>query len=212
MDQTERTLKKIVEPLQVSRAPIHLFLFKTCSGREIVEADIERWLEITGDEAPKSRWRQLVYLLGMHPEFRNLFYYRIKKADRGILRRLLLETAKLTFRPLESLRINTPSIGPGLFIQHGTCTGIAAHSIGKNCWINQNVNIGYSNDVDCPTIGDNVSIKTGAKVFGDIHIGDNSIIGTNAVVLKNVPENCTVVGIPAYIVRRDGKKTREPLE
>jgi serine O-acetyltransferase len=212
MDKTERTIIKIIEPLQVIRALIHLFLFGTCSGKNIIETDIERWLEITKDEVPKSRWRQLVHLLWKHPEFRNLFYYRIKKSDRGILRRLILETAKLTFRPLETLRINTPSIGPGLFIQHGTCTGIAARSIGKNCWINQNVNIGYSNDVDCPTIGDNVSIKTGAKVFGDIHIGDNSIIGTNAVVLKNVPENCTVIGIPAYIVRRDGKKTREPLE
>ena len=211
MDRTERTLLTIIEPLQVIWALTHLFLFRTSSDRNIIEADIERWLEVTKEEITKARWRQLVYLLWKHPEFRNLFYYRIKKADRGIFRRLILETAKLFFRPLESLRINTPSIGPGLFIQHGTCTGIAARSIGKNCWINQNVNIGYSNDVDCPTIGDNVAIKTGAKIFGDIHIGNNSIIGANAVVLKNVPENCTVVGIPAYIVKRDGKKTKEPL-
>ena len=211
MDKTERTLQKIIEPLQIFRSPIHLFLYQTCSGRNIIDADIEKWLEITGGESATPKWRGLVLLLSKYPEFRNLFYYRIKKADRGIPRRLVLETAKLLFRPLETLRINTTSIGPGLFIQHGTCTGIAARSIGKNCWINQNVNIGYSNDSDYPTIGDNVAIKAGAKVFGDIHIGNNSIIGANAVVLKNVPENCTVVGIPAYIVKRDGKKTKEPL-
>ena len=211
MDKTERTLQKIIETLQIFRSPIHLFLYKTCSERNIIEVDIERWLEITGAEIVNSRWRGLVHLLSKYPEFRNLFYYRIKKADRGILRRLVLETAKLLFQPLETLRIYSPSIGPGRFIQHGTCTGIAAHSIGKNCWINQNVNIGYSNEMDYPTIGDNVAIKTGAKVFGNIHIGNNSIIGANAVVLKNVPENCTVVGIPAYIVKRDGKKTKEPL-
>lgn len=211
MDKTERTLQKIIEPLQIIRSPIHLILYKTCSERNIIEVDIEKWLEIIGDKVANSRWRGLVHLLSKYPEFRNLFYYRIKKADRGILRRLVLETAKLLFQPLETLRINSTSIGPGLFIQHGTCTGIAARSIGKNCWINQNVNIGYSNEMDYPTIGDNVAIKTGAKVFGDIHIGNNSIIGANAVVLKNVPENCTVVGIPAYIVKRDGKKTKEPL-
>ena len=211
MDRTERIAQKIIEPLQILRALIHLFLYQTCSGRSIIDADLERWLGITGDEVANSKWRRLVHLLSRYPEFRNLFYYRIKKADRGISRRLVLETAKLFFRPLESLRINTPSIGAGLFIQHGTCTGISARSIGKDCWINQNVNIGYSNANDYPTIGDNVAIKPGAKVFGDIHIGNNSIIGANAVVLKNVPENCTVVGIPAYIVKRDGKKTKEPL-
>ena len=78
MDKTERTLQKIIEPLQIFRSPIHLFLYKTCSGRNIIDADIERWLEITGNERANSRWRGLVRLLSKYPEFRNLFYYRIK--------------------------------------------------------------------------------------------------------------------------------------
>ena len=71
--------------------------------------------------------------------------------------------------------------------------------------------IGYSRGDDGPTIGNNVAIKAGAKVLGNITIGDNSVEGANAVVFRNVPPNCTVVGVPAYIVKRDGKKTNEPV-
>lgn len=54
-------------------------------------------------------------------------------------------------------------------------------------------------------------ICAGAKVLGKVTIGDNSIVGANAVVVKDVPPNCTVVGVPAYIIKRDGKKVHEDL-
>jgi serine O-acetyltransferase len=60
-------------------------------------------------------------------------------------------------------------------------------------------------------LGDNVRIMAGAKVIGNITIGNNSTVGANAVVVKDVPPNCTVVGVPAYIVRRDGVRTHEKL-
>ena len=123
-----------------------------------------------------------------------------------------MEIASLFFAPMSTLYIFAPNIGEGLFIQHGFSTIIAANSIGKNCWINQQVTIGFSGDGKSPVIGDNVQITAGAKVFGDITIGDNSLIGANAVVFKDVPKNCTVVGVPGYIVKRDGKKVKEPLE
>jgi serine O-acetyltransferase len=112
---------------------------------------------------------------------------------------------------MPNLLIYTREIGPGLFIQHGFATIISAEKIGRNCWINQQVTIGFSNDTDCPTIGDNVIIYAGAKIIGKVKIGDNSIVGANAVVVRDVPENCTVVGVPAYIVRRNGVKVKEPL-
>jgi len=62
-----------------------------------------------------------------------------------------------------------------------------------------------------PTVGNNVFISGGAKVLGSINIGDNVKVGANAVVLKDVPNDCTVVGIPAKIVRRNGNKVREAL-
>ncbi len=110
-----------------------------------------------------------------------------------------------------NLYIDTPYIGPGLFIQHGWSTGIAAKSIGSNCWINEQVLIGFSEANERATIEDNVIVYAGAKVFGGITIGSNSKIGANAVVVKDVPKNCTVVGVPAYIVKRDGLPTRERL-
>ncbi len=112
---------------------------------------------------------------------------------------------------MSSLYIVTPQVGEGLFIQHGFATVIAAASIGKNCWINQQVTIGFTSETDCPVIGDNVTISAGAKVLGGITIGNNSIVGANAVVVKNVPENCVVIGVPAYIIKRNGVKVKEAL-
>lgn len=93
-------------------------------------------------------------------------------------------------------------LGGGIFIQHGYATIIAPHSIGKNCWVNQGVTIGYTNDTDCPTIGDNVTIYAGAKVLGNVTVGDNSIIAANAVVVKDVPANVIVGGVPAKIIKQ----------
>lgn len=105
---------------------------------------------------------------------------------------------------MNTLFINSDKIGPGLFIQHGFATIIDAKSIGKDCWVNQQVTIGYSNETDSPKIGDNVVINSGAKVIGNVFVGNNSKVGANAVVVKDVPENCTVVGVPAKIVRKNG--------
>lgn len=57
-----------------------------------------------------------------------------------------------------------------------------------------------------PTIGNNVVIGTGAKVLGNISVGDNSYVGANAVVINDVPPNSTVVGVPGRITKQDGKK------
>lgn len=73
--------------------------------------------------------------------------------------------------------------------------------MGKNCWVNQGVNIGYTNRTDCPTIGDNVRISAGAAVLGNVHIGNNVIVAANAVVTKDVPDNCVVGGVPAKIIK-----------
>ena len=73
--------------------------------------------------------------------------------------------------------------------------------IGKNCWINQQVTIGFTNDTDCPTFGDNVHICAGAIVVGTVHIGDNSTIGAGAVVVTDIPSNSVAVGVPAKVVR-----------
>ena len=193
----------IYRSLQAARACFHEWLFRVSSERRVIERDIERWDDVLrgANRHDGSTGGRLVRLIVAYPEFRTLFHYRAAK-ERRLGVRMLLELAKLCYRPLESLYIVTPSIGPGLFIQHGFSTIIGAKSIGENCWVNQQVTIGFSSVDDCPTLGDNVSIKAGAIVIGDITIGDNAVVGAGAVVIEDVPPGCTVAGVPARVIRR----------
>ena len=60
-------------------------------------------------------------------------------------------------------------------------------------------------------LGDNVTVSCGACILGNITIGNNVNVGANCVVMKNVPDNCTVAGNPALIIRKDGEKVNIPL-
>ncbi len=101
-------------------------------------------------------------------------------------------------------------IGKGLFIDHGAGVVIGETTIiGDNCTLYQNVTLGGTGkDVGKrhPTLGNNVLVGAGARVLGPFKIGDNSKIAANAVVLEEVPPNCTAVGVPAKVVKRDGVK------
>jgi len=88
-------------------------------------------------------------------------------------------------------------IGGGLYIPHPIGTVIMPKRIGRNCSIIANVTIGMRNEWAFPDIGDNVFIGAGARVLGGIRIGNNAVIGANAVVIHDVPDDTTVVGIPA---------------
>lgn len=91
--------------------------------------------------------------------------------------------------------------GENLFFPHPRNVVIGEDVIiGSNCRIYQGVTIGQSKG-KYPHIGDNVIIYPGAKVIGDIRVGDNSIVGANAVVTKNVPTNTIVAGIPAKVLK-----------
>ncbi|MCA0230356.1 MAG: serine acetyltransferase [Bacteroidetes bacterium] len=99
------------------------------------------------------------------------------------------------------------TIGPGLRIYH---TGDFLHvkkncKIGKNCTLLPGVVIGNKNledDGSWVIIGDNCYIGLGAKIFGQVTIGNNVIIGANSVVVKDIPDNCVVSGIPAKIIKK----------
>ncbi len=102
------------------------------------------------------------------------------------------------------------TIGRRLVIDHGMGIVIGETAeIGDDCLIYHGVTLGGTGkDVGKrhPTIGNNVLIGTGAKVLGPIKVGDNSRIAANSVVLKEIPENSTAVGIPARVVRIAGQK------
>lgn len=86
-------------------------------------------------------------------------------------------------------------------LQHSFSTIITANKLGKNCKIMQQVTIGFNGNQK-PTIGDNVTVCAGAKIIGGVTVGNNVIVGANAVVTHNVPDNCVVGGVPARIIRR----------
>lgn len=94
----------------------------------------------------------------------------------------------------------TQEIGGGLYIAHPYGTVIMPERIGKNCSIISNVTIGLRNERSFPVIGDNVFIGAGARILGGICIGDRVKVGANAVVIQDVPDDVTVVGIPAKVI------------
>lgn len=188
-----------------------LLFYNITSQKALIQQDIARWILICAPERDgRSVTENLIWLMHDLREFRNLFFFRVAGC-RTLPGRLLFKVLKFAYRPVENLYIRPTDVGPGFFIQHGFATTIGANKIGSNFWVNQQVTIGNQHKGKRPTIGNNVKVYCGAKVLGDITIGDNVTIGANAVVVKDVPPNCTVVGVPAYIIKRDGKKVVEQL-
>ncbi|MGE5405283.1 MAG: serine O-acetyltransferase EpsC, partial [Candidatus Saccharibacteria bacterium] len=102
------------------------------------------------------------------------------------------------------------TIGNGFFIDHGAGVVIGETTeIGDNVTLYQGVTLGGTGKEKGkrhPTIGNNVVVSTGAKVLGNIIIGNNSKVGAGSVVLRSVPPNCTVVGVPGKIVINNGER------
>lgn len=108
------------------------------------------------------------------------------------------------------------TIGKGLFIDHGMGVVIGETTeIGDHCTIYQNVTLGGTGKESGkrhPTLGNNVMVGSGAKVLGPFKVGDNARIAAGAVVLEEVPENATAVGVPAHVVRVNGVKVNDCLD
>ena len=135
--------------------------------------------------------------------FRNLFYYRLGEYVSVFIKWML--------PPDPTLHIWCPSIGPGAHFEHNYATYLNAERIGSNFYCLQLVTLGNDGKMQRPIIGDDVKIFTGATVFGGITIGNHVTIGAGAVVSKNVPDNCTVIGNPAYIVKKNGQNCKIEL-
>jgi putative colanic acid biosynthesis acetyltransferase WcaB len=97
-------------------------------------------------------------------------------------------------------------IGKGLIVYHGINLVVNRHTIiGDNCMLRHSITLGNKGIIapalDCPIIGNNVNIGAHACILGNIHIGDNVIIGAGSIVTKDVPANTVVAGNPARIIR-----------
>jgi serine O-acetyltransferase len=198
-----RQVRLAVRLLTPIFAPLLLLIGVSPASAEVWE-DACAWERPLGPRAVCSRdgralW--LTYLLAKHPEFRALAYYRIER--HGQIWFGLVAIARLIFHPQTGLSIDCPSIGPRLFFEHAHGSTITAERIGADCWINQNVTIGYEGgEGRRPIIGDGVYIRTGAVVVGGIVIHDRAHIGANAVVRRDVEAGDTVAGVPARSLRQ----------
>jgi serine O-acetyltransferase len=172
----------------------------------VVTEDVRWWCACLGEP---YRGTDSFFAQFRKPEFRNLLYHRLRHAGPGA--RMAARLTSIFYRPEPTCRLWTDDIGEGLYIAHGVATMIGAKKIGRHCWVNQQISIGYSDSGEGPVLEDGVRVYCGAKVLGAITIGRNTRIGANAVVLKSAPPDCVLAGVPARIIRRNGVRVDEPL-
>ena len=147
----------------------------------------------------------------LYPSFRAILSYRL--AHKWYLKGHYFWARWLSQRTVRKTGIEIhpgATIGKGLFIDHGSGVIIGETAIiGDNVTLYQGVTLGGTGKEKGkrhPTLKDNVMVSAGAKILGSFTIGENSKIGAGSVVLKEVPPNCTVVGVPGRIVKRNDVK------
>ena len=165
------------------------------------------------DPAAKS----LAEVMLLYPGFHVLLFYRcshwLYQHKRFFLARMISQWG----RGFTGIEIHPgATIGRGLFIDHGSGVVIGETTIiGDNCTLYQGVTLGGTGKETGkrhPTLGNNVMVGAGAKLLGAFTVGDNSKIAAGAVVLSDVPENCTAVGIPAKIAVREGVRVTDSVD
>ena len=154
--------------------------------------------------------RSVLEVILLYPGFHILVYHRIAHWLYQHKRFFLARWVSQHGRRRTGIEIHPgATIGKCLFIDHGM--GIVfgeTTEIGDNCTIYHGVTLGGTGKDTGkrhPTLGNNVLIGAGTKVLGPVYIGDNSRIGAGSVVLRNLPANCTAVGVPAEVVRINNK-------
>jgi serine O-acetyltransferase len=165
------------------------------------------------DPAARSTWE----ILFCYPGFRAIINHRI--AHYFYKKRLFFIARLISHwsRHRTGIEIHPgATIGQGFFIDHGSGIVIGETAeIGDNVTLYQGVTLGGTGKEKGkrhPTIGNNVTISTGAKVLGSIRVGDNVKIGAGSVVLKDVPPHCTVVGVPGRVVVRNGSRVNNSID
>ncbi len=173
---------------------------------------ITRVLEI--DPAARNRINVILNYPGVHA----MFFFRINHFLWNIHLKILARFLSQIARFFTGIEIHPgATIGKRFFIDHGMGVVIGETTIiGDDCILYQGVTLGGVGTGEHkvkrhPTLQNNVMIFAGAKIIGDVTVGENSIVGASSVVLKDVPPNCTVIGIPGRIVKENGQRVDEKL-
>ena len=180
-----------------------------------VKDEITTDIRVIRDRDPAATSDLEVALL--YSGFHAVLFYRVShklyESKKFFAARLVSQGARF----LTGIEIHPGAkIGRGLFIDHGCGVVIGETAeIGDNCTLYQGVTLGGTGKhvgKRHPTLGNNVMVGSGAKVLGPFRIDDNSKIAANAVVLDEIPDNCTAVGIPARVVRKNNQKLECDLD
>ena len=162
------------------------------------------------DPAATSDLEVMLLYSGFHAVTLHRAAHALHKKGHKLSARAISQGAKF----LTGIEIHPgATIGKGLVIDHGSGVVIGETAeIGDNCTLYQGVTIGGTGKDTGkrhPTLGDNVMVGSGAKVLGPFKVGDGAKIASNAVVLEEVPNGATAVGVPARVVRINGKRVDE---
>ncbi len=164
-----------------------------------INSDIKRFLHYTSHNECNDA--AFMCLMSQDARFRSIFYYRMYKK-----KNILLAISRKLLPGLQTIEING-KIGGGLMIHHSFAI-ISPERAGKNLTVLPGVVIGRGRqDIHSgrlrPVLGDNVFVGANASVIGGITIGDNVTIGAGSVVTRDIPNDCTVAGIPAKIISKN---------
>lgn len=170
---------------------------------ETVKSDIQAVFD--NDPAARSRFEVILTYSGLHAIWAHRIANWFFKRGWLTMARFLSQVSRF----FTGIEIHPgATIGKRLFIDHGMGVVIGETcEIGDDVILYQGVTLGGTGKEKGkrhPTIGNHVVVSSGAKVLGSFSVGDHSVIGANSVVLQEVPPNCTVVGIPGKVVKRDG--------
>ena len=169
------------------------------------------WQDLKSIKQRDPAARNALEIIFLYSGFHALVFYRV---SHGLYRAHLFFLARLVSqlgRFFTGVEIHPgATIGKGLFIDHGSGVVIGETAVvGDYCTLYQGVTLGGTGKDQGkrhPTLGDNVLVGAGAKVLGPFTVGSNSKIAAGAVVLNEVPPDCTAVGVPARVVKRNGVK------
>jgi serine O-acetyltransferase len=172
---------------------------------DAIRRDIRTVLE--RDPAARSATEVALCYPGVHALAFHRLAHRLWKAGWTTLARLVSHVSRF----LTAIEIHPAArLGDGLFIDHGLGVVIGETAeVGDNVTILQGVTLGGTSlrrEKRHPTLGNNVVVGAGAKIIGAFTIGDGSRIGAGSVVVREVPPNCVVVGVPGRVTHRDGQR------